>query len=156
MVHNKRRILPLLLAALLLLAACGQAAQHADLQKVYEKLLEQPGGTEMIPMNEKRIESYYGIRTAECPQAIVAVSDDGLRVDEIWLIEAESEESAEEILALAQSHIEQMCSEMENYLADQYAVARQARALRIGNTVALLLLPDAGEAEKIFREGFSG
>ncbi len=172
----KRIMMVLLAATLLMTAACGaeqpqtgEAAPEessaaseaappaeekapADLQQVYEQICALPEMPEMLPMAEKRISSVYGIDTAQCPQAIIAVCGDGLRVDEIWLIEADSEESAEKLLALAEGRIEQVCSETENYLPDQYAVAKQAKALRLGCYTALFLSPDAERMEQIFRD----
>lgn len=137
------------------LAACSSAPQHADLQEVYGKILELPEMPEMISLSEKRIESYYGIDTASCPQAIVAICGDGLRVDEIWLIEAPSEKEAEHILDLASKRVGQVCDETENYLPEQYAVAQQARTLRTGCYVALFLSPDAEAMDEILQESFS-
>ena len=65
-------------------------------------------------------------------------------------------EQAEEILNIAKSHVEQVCSETENYLPEQYAVAKQARTLRIGSSAALFISPDAEAMEEIFRQGFKG
>ena len=148
-------LLPLLLIFVLLLAGCGEkSAAHADLQAVYDKIgssLELP---EMLPLSEKNLENYYGIDVSACKQLIAAISDDGLRVDEIWLIETGSEKEAEALLALARSRIEQICAETENYLPDQYAVAKNAQAIRIGASVALFISPDAKEMADIFTKAF--
>lgn len=156
-----RKTKALLLIALcvmpLFTAGCGQEkALHADLQAVYDEIAKLPEQPEMLPLSAKKLSSYYGIDADSCPQAIAAVCGDGLRVDEIWLFEASSEEQAEQILSVAQSHVEQVCSETENYLPDQYAVAKQARALRIGSSTALFISPDAEAMEEIFRQGFKG
>ncbi len=153
MVKSIKRACLLLLAALLLLTAgCGRESVSADLQAVYDAILQLPGSPEMMPLSDKRIGSYYGIDTARCPQAIAAVCEDGLRVDEIWLFEAGSETEAEQILTLAQSHLEQICEETKNYFPDQYAAAKQGRALRIGNYTALFVSPQAEAMERLFRE----
>ena len=158
MARKTKTILLCALCALLLFsAACGrETAQHADLQAVCDEIAKLPDQPEMLPLSAKKLGSYYGIDADSCPQAIALTSGDGLRVDEIWHFEAESEEQAEQILALAKSHIEQVCSETENYLPEQYAVARQARALRIGKSTALFISPEAEAMEKLFRQGFKG
>ena len=154
---SKALMLIALCASLLFAAGCGQAEpQHADLQAVYDEIAKLPDQPEMLPLSAKKLSSYYGIDADSCPQAIAAVCGDGLRVDEIWLFEAGSEEQAEQILAVAKSHVEQVCSETENYLPEQNAVAKQARALRIGNFAALFISPDAEAMETIFRQGFQG
>ena len=151
-----KRLIPVLLA-LLLLAGCGKsAAAVPDLEAVYERIAAEAELPEMIRLSEKRMDSFYGIDAAACPQAIVAVSDDGLRVDEVWLLEAADEKAAEALLALAQSRIARICAETENYLPDQYAVAQGAEALRIGSCVGLFVSPDAQRMAEIFRQSFAG
>ena len=151
-----RRILPLLLALLLLaLPGCGgKKVQQADLQQVYDEIGNRTELPAMLTLNEQRIRNYYGIDPAACRQCILAVSDEGLRVDEIWLIEAADEKAAEALLAMARSRIEQVCAETKEYLPDQYAVAQNAQALRIGSSVALFLSPDAKEMAEIFTKAF--
>lgn len=151
---GKAIIFPLLMLTLLLSACGGKSAKSADLKALYEKIgssLELP---EMLELSEQRIQTYYGIDPAACKQLLIAVSDDGLRVDEIWLIEAADEKAAEQILAAARSRIEQVCSETENYLPDQYAVAKNGEALQIGSSVALFLSPDAKEMANLFTQAF--
>ena len=154
MKRNKYLLLLLLIAALLL-AGCGQKnAAHADLQAVYDKIGSSIELPEMLALSEKNLENYYGIDPSACKQLIAAISDDGLRVDEIWLIETGSEKEAEALLALARSRIEQICAETENYLPDQYAVAKNAQALRVGASVGLFISPDAREMADIFTKAF--
>ena len=151
----KKRLLPLLLLFALLLSACGgKSAGPADLQKVYEEIGSRGTLPEMLVLNEQRIRNYYGIDPAACRQLLLAVSDDGLRVDEIWLIETQDEKTAEALLAAARSRIEQVCTETKDYLPDQYAVAQGAQALRVGSSVALFISPDAKEMAQIFTKAF--
>ena len=152
----RRRLIPLLLLLALLLPGCGsRGARSADLQRVYDEIVGRAECPEMLLLNEQRIRTYYGIDPEACKQLVLAVSDDGLRVDEIWLIEAQDEKTAEALLAAARSRIEQVCAETENYLPDQYAVAKNGQALRVDNSVALFLSPDAKTLAEIFTKAFS-
>ena len=140
---------------ILLLPACGRAAGgDADLSALYAQMEEKFTLPAMSALSERQLERYYGIDTAACPQLVVMQCDDGLRVDEIWLIQAADEGAAEQLLALAQSRLDQLAAETENYLPDQYAVVRDSRALRVGSYVALLISPDAAEMEELFRGAF--
>ena len=150
-----RRLLPLLLLLALLLPGCGsKSAAPPDLQQVYDEIGRQVELPEMLLLNEQRIRKFYGIDPETCPQLLLAVSDDGLRVDEIWLVETADEKAAEALLASAQSRIEQVCAETQDYLPDQYAVAKGAQALRSGCCVALFISPDAKEMARIFTKAF--
>ena len=140
---------------ILLLPACGSAAGgDADLSALYAQMEEKFTLPAMSALSERQLERYYGIDTAACPQLVAMQCDDGLRVDEIWLIQASDEAAAEQLLALAQSRLDQLAAETENYLPDQYAVVRDSRALRVGSYVALLISPDAAEMEELFRGAF--
>ena len=146
----------LLLGALLLLVGCGgkQEAKSADLQKLYDELLALPDMPEMLPLTEKRIRNYYGIDPDVCPQALLAVCSDGLRVDENWLVETGSEDAAKALIETAKSRIEQLCTETENYLPDQYVVAKDGRTVQIGSSMALFISPQAETMVKLFQEAF--
>ena len=156
MARKTKAVLLIVLAALLLFtAACGQEkVQHADMQAICDEIAKLPEQPEMLTLSAKKLGSYYGIDADSCPQAIVMICGDGLRVDEIWLIQAADEGAAEQLLALAQSRLDQLAAETENYLPDQYAVVRDSRALRVGSYVALLISPDAAEMEELFRGAF--
>lgn len=152
---TRRLICLLLLAALCLLAGCGaKAPATVDLPGVYDSIAQSAELPDMMALSEKRIANYYGIDPAACPQLLMYIAEDGLRVDEIWLIEAADEDAAKKLEELAASHRDQVCAETENYLPDQYAVAKDARILREGKTVALFLSPDAAAMEKQFRAAF--
>lgn len=155
MSRNRRILASVLLLAALLLAACGsRPAARADLPAVYDSISDSLALPEMLVLPAQRVQSYYGLDPESCPQLLIAVCDEGLRVDEIWLIEAADEKAAEALLATARSRIEQICTETENYLPDQYAVAKAAQALRIGNSVGLFVSPDAKAMADLFTKAF--
>ena len=150
----------LALAAVCALAACGgkgaEGPVRVDCAALYEKILQLPDMPGMLPVSEKRIRNYYGIDPESCQQLVMAVCEDGLRVDEIWLIEAGSEEAAEELVRLAESRIAQVTAENENYLPDQAAVARAGQVIRSGANVALFVSPQAEEMAGMYRAATGG
>ena len=154
MTEAVKRILcaALILALLCCLPACGAEKAPADLEKLYTELCALGDAPEMIRLADKKLQRSIGVDPAACPQAIAALCEDGLRVDEIWLIQAADEEAAKAVQALAESRAAQICAETENYLPDQYAVAKASRVLRIGSYVGLFLSPAAAEMESAFRK----
>ena len=137
-----------------LCTACGTQPKQSsvDLQEIYEQFLEEGSVPEMSLLSSERVKKLYGIDTSVCPQAIFATCNDGLRIDEIWLVEAETQDAAEEIETIARGRVNQLLHETENYLPDQYAVAKQAEVLRNGKTVALLISPDATKLAALFEK----
>ena len=77
--------------------------------------------------------------------------EDGLRIDEIWLVETKDENEAKRIEEMAKKRVEQLMQETENYLPDQYAVAKQAEIMRKGKLIALFLSPDAAKMASLFK-----
>ena len=154
----KKRILILsLLAALLLLPACGkktETVKKADLAALYAQLTALPDAPEMVPVSEKRMLNYYGIDPAACPQAMISRCSDGLRADEIWLVEAQNDEAASKIKELAEARVTLVGQETENYLPDQYAVVKQAKIVQNGSSVGLFISPQADKMAELFQAAF--
>lgn len=141
-----------LLLALLCLAGCGKpAAEAPDFQAVYDSmtaLADMPG---MVVVPNDKGEFLFGIAPGDCKQEIVAICQDSLLADELWLIEATDKEAADRIEALAQNRVQQKAAELENYLPEQYQVVQQAQLSREGNCVVLLISPLAKELAKLLK-----
>ena len=154
--ERDRKLTALLCALILLLTAgCGAQKASADMQSVYEQMQRDLDMPEMIMVSEKRLVNVYGIDPETCVQGIFAVAADGLRVDEIWLIEARDDAAAEKLSSFAKSRAEQLCAETENYLPDQYKVAADARIVHKGRYVARFISPGADAMEKLFNSSIS-
>jgi predicted small lipoprotein YifL len=155
---KKRIVILTLLAALLLLPACGKKAENAapkaDLAALYAELTALPDAPEMVPVSEKRMLNYYGIDPAACPQAMISRCSDGLRADEIWLVEAQNDEAARKIKELAEARVTLVAQETENYLPDQYAVVKQAKIIQNGSSVGLFISPQADKMAELFQAAF--
>ena len=155
---EKRKRLLLVIAAILVItffASCGNEADNTavnvDIQSFYDKMSSELDITELHTLSEKKINSTYGIDASACPQIIIARSNNALVTDEIWLIEAANAEDAEAYAEKAKTCIEQKCQENENYLPDQYAVAKNGKVVSAGNYVAMFVSPDADAMESMFK-----
>lgn len=158
---KKIRMAALYLAAALLLTACGQPAAKneapaPDMQKLYEQMQAAVETPEMAPVPENRRSLILGIEDADVRQAVTMLCGDSVRADELWLIEAADEAAAERIEALAEQRLAQRSREMESYLPEQYAVLQQARLIREGRCLALLVSPEAETLETLFRQALQG
>ncbi len=147
-----------LLALPLLLTGCGgkeKSVPRADLPALYEQLKALPDAPEMVLISEKRMVNYYGIDPQVCPQALLARCSDGLRADEIWLVEAADEAAAKTIAERAEARIRQLCEETENYLPEQYLIVKQAKVVQVGNSVGLFISPQSDRMADMFRAAFA-
>ena len=150
-----KKTLSILLAAVLLfgLAGCGskneEAAVTMDLQQVYAGFGETL--PEMTMMSDEMMLNFCGINRADCKQAVVSVSSDGLRADEIWLLEAKDGETAENLAKLANTRIERKGEESITYSPEQYEIVQKAEIIQSGNYVALIVSPDVDTLAAQFR-----
>ena len=141
-----------LLLALLCLAGCGKpAAEAPDFQAVYDSMTALTDMPDMVVVPNDKGEFLFGIAPGDCKQEIVAICQDSLLADELWLIEATDQEAADRIEALAQNRVQQKAAELENYLLGQYQVVQQAQLSREGNCVVLLVSPLAKELAKLLK-----
>ena len=148
----KKTISLLLAAALLLtLAACGgEEAKSVDLNALYESYT--PYLPDMFLPDPDTMMNFLGIDTADCQQYVVSICGDGMRADEVWLIEAKDADALERLTALAQTRIVAKEDETISHAPDQYAVVQKAELLTTGNYLALLISPDVDAMKAGFEE----
>lgn len=148
-----KRMIAGLLTLMMLLTGCGAAAENSetgetpgkvvtiDVVQLYSQL-ETVGMPEMLELDESMRLNLYGIRAEDVKQVKVAVASDGLRADEIWLVEAVSEEAAQTIKGLADSRIRQKDLESITYSPEQNAIVKKAVVAAEGSFVYMICSPD--------------
>lgn len=150
-----KRVIALLLAVLTLcLAGCGGkdsgSSVQMDVQAVYDSMV--PVMPEMLAMDEMMMLNFCGIEAEMCAQAVVSVCFDGLRADEVWLIEAKDADSLKQLQALAQSRLERKGEESITYSPEQYEVVQKAEVLTAGNYLAVLVSPNVDKLVEIWNQ----
>ena len=145
------RLLALLLA-LLCLTGCGKTAAAPNLQQVYNDMTAVADMPDMLPVPSDRGAFLFGIAPDDCVQEIVALCQNSLLADELWLIEAVDKEAADRIETLARGRLDQKSAELKNYAPEQYQLVQQAKLIREGNCVVMIVSPLAKELEGVLRE----
>lgn len=132
----------LALVMMLSLVACGgESGKKVELSAVYEELCGI--APEMILIEDANMRlNLLGIQEDDCVQVITAVCADGLRTDEIWLIEAKDAAALERIQALAENRLFAKGEESITYSPEQYAIVQKAETVTAGQYFALLVSPD--------------
>lgn len=118
-----------------------------DLQGAYDACLAKM--PDMIGLDADMMLNYCGIQAADCVEAYVAICADGLRTDEIWIIQATDVEALNRILDLAAARITAKAEESQTYSPEQYAVVQKAQTLQMGDYMALVVSPDVMELAAI-------
>lgn len=151
---KKTITLLLTLSLVLTIAACGrkEEAKTVDLKALYESYGEYL--PEMFCPDEVTMLNFLGIRTEDCSRYQVAICAEGMRADEVWLIEAKNQAALERLRQLAQTRIEAKLDETESYVPDQYVIVEKAELLTNGLYLALLISPDVDTLKAGFEAAF--
>lgn len=142
----------LALSLALSMAACGGETANVDVAAVYESYAAYL--PEMFCPDADTMINFLGISTEDCKQYQIAICAEGMRADEVWLIEARDQTSLDKLRQLAQTRIEAKLDETVSYAPDQYAVVEKAELLTQGLYLALLISPDVGELKAGFQAAF--
>lgn len=147
--------LMLALSLVLSLAACGGKAEEpvsVDVKALYESYSQYM--PDMFYPDEATLMSFLGINSADCAQYQVAICAEGMRADEVWLIEAKDQAALEGLRQLAQTRIEAKLDETVSYAPDQYVVVEKAKLLENGLYLALFISPDVDALASGFEAAF--
>lgn len=145
----------LILTMVFSMAACGGQKEETvsvDVNALYESYSQYM--PEMFYPDEDTLLNFLGIRAEDCAQYKVAICAEGLRVDEVWLIEAKDEASLETLCQLAQTRIESKLDETITYVPDQYVIVEKAELVVNGLYLALLISPDVDTLKAVFEAAF--
>jgi len=142
------------LCLLLSMAACGSKEQDVslDVAALYEDY--QQYLPEMFFPDEATLLNFLGIHAEDCVQYKVAICAEGLRADEVWLIEAKDDAALETLTNLANARIQSKLDETETYAPDQYLIVQQAVVLTQGRYLALFISPDVETLKASFEANF--
>ena len=142
------------LCLLLGMAACGSKEQDVslDVAALYEDY--QQHLPEMFFPDEATLLNFLGIHAEDCVQYKVAICAEGLRADEVWLIEAKDDAALETLTNLANARIQSKLDETETYAPDQYLIVQQAVVLTQGRYLVLFISPDVETLKASFEANF--
>lgn len=152
---KKAYSLILALALVLTMAACGGKTEDVadiDVHALYESYGQYM--PDMFVPDEDTMLNFLGIDVKDCAQYMIAICAEGMRSDEVWLIEAKNASSLATLKELAETRIEAKKDETVSYAPDQYVVVEKAVVLTKGNYLALLISPDVDALKAEFEAAF--
>ena len=152
-----KKIITLMLTLVLALslAACGgqkEEAAKVDVNALYESYTQHM--PQMFFPDEDTMLNFLGVRAEDCAQYKIALCAEGMRADEVWLIEAKDEESFEKLKQLADTRVQAKLDETETYVPDQFLIVQKAEVLTNGRYLALLISPNVEELKAGFQAAF--
>ena len=152
-----KKVISLMLALMLVLslAACGGKEEETvsvDVNALYESYGQYM--PDMFFPDEDTMMNFLGVSGEDCVQYKVAICAEGMRADEVWLMEAKDASALENLKQLAQTRVEAKLEETVTYAPDQYVVVEKAVILTQGNYLALLISPDVDALKAGFEAAF--
>ncbi len=147
----KRIVAVLLLVALL--AGCGTSVKEVNMEQLYTAI-QSVGMPDMVSLKADMMLDFYGIKAEDVKQAVVTVCSDGLRADEVWLLEAVNADAAAKLKGLAENRLKQKDAESVTYSPEQNAIVKKAFLTVEGNYVILIVSPDVEAMTAKVNEAF--
>ena len=152
----KKWICIALIAVLALaLTACGgkkeEAAPAAEV-KLADLLTSFKLDEEMMTLTEADMSDIYGIEAADMKQFAAAVNGSGIKADEIVLVEAVDSDAAGRVKQALDNRLQSKLNELENYLPEEYAVAKACSVNATGNFVSMIVAPNAADLVKLYQQ----
>lgn len=152
----KKMICAILAICMMLgLAACGgqeEKTVSVDTAALYESFEQYL--PEMFYPDDATLLNFLGIHAEDCVQYKVAICAEGLRADEVWLIEAKDDAALQTLTDLANARIQSKLDETESYAPDQFLIVQQAQVLTNGRYLALFISPDVDALKAGFEAAF--
>ena len=105
---------------------------------------------EMMQLDETTMLNFLGIAAEDCTQVIAAICTDGMKTDEVWLVEAKDAAALERVKALAETRLKAKTEETISYAPDQYAIVEKAELLTQGNYLALIVTAEAAALASVW------
>lgn len=150
----RRGILALLAAALCLcLAACGGGEEkraELDVHEALAAMLEKAPIEEAMELTEADMLNFYGIEADQMADFAAALCAVGIEADELVLVKAADEDSAQAVEELLRQRLENRKSEFQNYLPEEYEVLTHGVVARDGVYVCLIVSPRSEELETLW------
>ena len=146
-VQGKILSLTFIILFLVLFTGCGKTEDKTpwDVQEIWNAISAAEDFPEMISVPENRLGYMFGIEQKDYTQAMIAVSADSLRADEIWLIEAVDEAAARRMEEFAKIRLAQKEEETRSYAPEQYRIVQEAKLELNGLRLIMIVSPSSEE-----------
>lgn len=121
----------------------NEQSGDSQLSSIYEEISSNFELPDMIPLNDKLLNRYYGLTPDVCTDYAGGVDSSGVGQDEIALFKAADEEKAAAIQEALQTRYDSKLSQQENYNADEAEKIRNCKVETNGLYVTLIISNDA-------------
>ena len=150
-----KRLIALICALVMVisLCACSQQSAAKPLSEVFEDVKAQVTFVENIEYTDvAQLDRYYGIAPEEVAEFAGCVSSSGTNQEEVVLIKAADEASAEKIKGILDTKYNAKLNENKNYNPEQAAVIESCKVEQDGLYVSMIISPSAETITSIYKK----
>ena len=145
-----------LVLAFTALAACSGASKPktpADVNEVYQKLLESGHLPALTAVPERDLFEVYGIDSSKVKQWVFAMSDNySIDAGEVAIFEANDEEYASELASKLTNHLDRIKNVSKDYSPQQSAKLEPVEVKTVGSFVYLVVGENYDALMKIMKD----
>lgn len=149
-------VLSILLTAII--SGCSKPANQVlktpDVSKVEETVMKNMDTTDMIKLDDKKLERVYGIKADEIDGYFVYMSTSNVKADEIAVFKAKDASVVELIKTKIADRMAQLGTSFKDYLPEQYSLIEKYTLEVKGNYVFLVVSKNGEEIKKSFDKCF--
>lgn len=132
----------------------GQVLKTPEVSQIEERVMKNIDTTDMIKLDDKKLERVYGIKADEIEGFFIYVSTSNIKADEIAVFRAKDSNGIENIKAKIADRMVQLGTSFKDYLPEQYSVIEK-RTLEVkGNYIFLVVSKNGAEIKKSFDKCF--
>lgn len=154
--RNVKKLIALLclLALALCCAACGkeETVSTRPLSEIYAEMEQSGVLPRMLRIDGDLAMDFYGIELADCTEAVLMVSSDSMLADEVVLLRAKDQATADACKVLLDERMAYKAAEAEGYSPEQFAIIKQGKVLQSGTDLALIVSLEVEKLLDIYKK----
>ena len=152
---NSLKLSALILSLILSISLCSCSVPVAQekqplVKEIVSEIQKQCELPEMEEVSEYQLGHFYNINKTDVANFSAFVSADSMSKDEIVLIEALTESEANTIRDRLNEHYDNLLSETEKFLPEEYEIIKDCKVVKDGIYIRLFISKDANKMEEIY------
>ena len=125
-----------------------------EVSQIEESVMKGMDTTDMIKLDDKKLERVYGIKSEEIEGYFVYVSTSNVKADEIAVFKAKDTNGTEAIKTKIADRMVQLGTSFKDYLPEQYVFIEKHMLEVKGNYIFLVVSKDGEEIKTAFDKCF--
>jgi hypothetical protein len=125
-----------------------------EVSQIEESVMKNIDITDMIKLDDKKLERVYGIKADEVEGYFVYVSTSNVKADEVAVFKAKDANGAEYLKTKIADRMVQLGKSFKDYLPEQYSLIEKNTLEIKGNYVFLVVSKDGEDIKALFDKCF--